>query len=154
MESKGYQANAPAPDPYGQPPSYEQASYPPPSQAYPPMGQAYPPPSQPYPPQSQGTGGGFAPVNSPQAIPQQVVVVTNTRWSPNPMTITCPFCRANVTTSISSEPGAMAWIVGGLLCVFGFWCCACIPCCIDSLKDVKHTCPNCKKFLGMYKGNL
>ena len=55
MESKGYQANAPAPDPYGQPPSYEQASYPPPSQAYPPMGQAYPPPSQPYPPQSQGT---------------------------------------------------------------------------------------------------
>ena len=54
MDSKGYQANAPAPDPYGQPPSYEQASYPPPSQAYPPMGQAYPPPSQTYPPQSQG----------------------------------------------------------------------------------------------------
>ena len=68
---------------------------------------------------SVGTGGGFVPVNSPQAIPQQVVVVTNTRWSPNPMVVTCPFCRANVTTSISSEPGAMAWIVGGLLCVFG-----------------------------------
>ena len=55
MDSKGYQPNAPASDPYGKPPSYEQASYPPPSQAYPPMGQAYPPPSQPYPPQSQGT---------------------------------------------------------------------------------------------------
>ena len=67
-----------------------------------------------------GTGGGFVPVNSPQAVPQQVVVVTNTpRWAPNPMTVTCPFCSANVTTSISSEPGAMAWIIGGLLCVFG-----------------------------------
>ena len=68
-----------------------------------------------------GNAGGFAPINSPQptVIPQQVVVVTNTRWSPNPMTITCPHCRANVTTSISSEPGAMAWIVGGLLCIFG-----------------------------------
>ena len=55
MDSKGYQPNAPASDPYGKPPSYEQAAYPPPSQAYPPMGQAYPPPpSQSYPPQYQG----------------------------------------------------------------------------------------------------
>merc|ERR1719210_526850 len=112
MDSKGYEANAPPHDPYGKPPSYEQASYAPPSQVY-------PPPSQPYPPPSQGAPGGFVPVNPPQAVPQQVVVVTNTRWAPNPMTITCPHCRANVTTSISSEPGGMAWIIGGLLCIFG-----------------------------------
>ena len=54
MDYKGYEANAPAADPYGKPPSYEQASYAPPSQAYPPPSQAYPPPSQAYPPPSQG----------------------------------------------------------------------------------------------------
>jgi lipopolysaccharide-induced tumor necrosis factor-alpha factor len=85
---------------------------------------------------------------------QQVVIVTNTRWGPLPMTITCPHCSANVTTSITSEPGAFAWIFGALLCFVGAWCCACIPCCVDGLKDVKHTCPNCNKYLGMYKGGL
>ena len=30
--------------------------------------------------------------------------------------------------------------------------CAFIPCCVNSLKSVAHTCPNCRMFLGRYKG--
>ena len=75
-----------------------------------------------------GQPGGF--VQTPMSPPhmtqppmgggqQQVVIVTNTRWGPSPMIITCPHCTANITTSITSEPGAFAWIFGALLCFVG-----------------------------------
>ena len=32
--------------------------------------------------------------------------------------------------------------------------CACIPCCIDSFNTVTHKCPQCKAFLGRYKGGM
>ena len=38
--------------------------------------------------------------------------------------------------------------------IFRFWPCACIPCCIDSLNSVTHKCPQCKNFLGRYKGGM
>ena len=75
-----------------------------------------------------GQPGGFVqtPMNPPHMTQppmgggqQQVVIVTNTRWGPSPMIITCPHCSANITTSITSEPGAFAWIFGALLCFVG-----------------------------------
>ena len=75
-----------------------------------------------------GQPGGFVqtPMNPPHMTQppmgggqQQVVIVTNTRWGPSPMIITCPHCTANITTSITSEPGAFAWIFGALLCFVG-----------------------------------
>jgi len=62
--------------------------------------------------------------------------------------------QAHVTTKTDSEPSVVAWIVGGLLCLVGFWPCSCIPCCVDSMQQVTHSCPSCKNFLGRYKGGL
>jgi lipopolysaccharide-induced tumor necrosis factor-alpha factor len=70
------------------------------------------------------------------------------------MTMTCPHCQSQIQTSIRSEPGPLAWIIGAVLCFTMFWCCACIPCCIDDLNQVEHKCPNCNAFLGRYKGGM
>jgi len=119
--------------------------------APPPAGQYAPPPGQ-YPPQPPGYVQGQAPVQPP---PQQIVIVQGAiNYGKHPMTMTCPHCQSQIQTSIRSEPGPMAWIVGGILCFFGFWCCACIPCCIDDLNQVEHKCPNCNAFLGRYKGGM
>ena len=34
---------------------------------------------------------------------------------------------------------------------YSCWPLSCVPCCIDSLQDVTHKCPNCKKTIGTYK---
>jgi lipopolysaccharide-induced tumor necrosis factor-alpha factor len=119
--------------------------------APPPAGQYAPPPGQ-YPPQPPGYVQGQPPTQPP---PQQIVIVQGAiNYGKHPMTMTCPHCQSQIQTSIRSEPGPMAWIVGGILCFFGFWCCACIPCCIDDLNQVEHKCPNCNAFLGRYKGGM
>ena len=33
--------------------------------------------------------------------------------------MTCPHCQSQIRTSTDSEPGAMAWILAGVLCVVG-----------------------------------
>jgi lipopolysaccharide-induced tumor necrosis factor-alpha factor len=88
--------------------------------------------------------------------PQTVIVqyMNPPNFGHNPVNMTCPNCQCQIRTSTDSEPGPMAWILAGVLCVVGLWPCACIPCCIDSLNSVTHRCPNCKHFLGRYKGGL
>jgi len=91
------------------------------------------------------------------AAPGQTVIVqymNPPNFGHNPVNMTCPHCQSQIRTSTDSEPGAMAWILAGVLCVVGLWPCACIPCCIDSLNSVTHKCPNCKNFLGRYKGGM
>jgi len=142
------------------PPSYEQSTGPPggfvapqaqgyPQQGYPQQKMGPPPPANYGQPMHQGL--------PPQTgVPvQQVVVqyVQAPQFGHRPVTMTCPHCQNHVTTSIESEPSAMAWIVGAVLCVMGLWCFSCIPCCIDSMQSVTHKCPNCKNFLGRYKGS-
>ena len=40
-----------------------------------------------------------------------------------------------ITTSVHTETGVIAWISAGLLCVFGCWLgCWLIPLCMDSLE--------------------
>jgi len=171
MEQAQYQQGMPE-----MPPSYEQSTggpggfvAPPPQGGYPPQGppQGYPPqqmgaqPPQGYPSQQQKMGPP-PPANYGQPVPQgmppqaqQVVVqyVQAPSFGHRPVTMTCPHCQNHVTTSIESEPSAMAWIVGAVLCVMGLWCFSCIPCCIDSMQSVTHKCPSCKNFLGRYKGS-
>ena len=62
------------------------------------------------------------------------------------------FFQATVTTSTNSRPSMMAWAVSCALCFTMLWPCFCVPFCIDSFKDVKHSCPNCNATLGRYKG--
>lgn len=112
-----------------------------------------------YPQQAPGyPAAGVPPGYAPPpmgAPPQQVVVVVNApNYGPHPVDMICPHCQCQIKTSTESEPGAMAWILAGVLCVVGLWPCACIPCCIESLNTVSHKCPNCKHFLGRYKGGL
>jgi len=116
-------------------------------------------PGQPY-PQQQGVPpgyaapGGVAPAGAAPPPQQVVVVVQAPRFGPYPVDMLCPHCQCQIKTTTESEPGPMAWILAGVLCVVGLWPCACVPCCIESLNTVSHKCPNCKHFLGRYKGGL
>ena len=148
------------------PPSYNAAmgyQSPPPPAGYqgPPAG--YPPgssgPSQIYPTLPEKGGGP----PSPQAMepqPPPVQFVTQVQYVQGPIfghravTMVCPHCQNNITTRTSSEPSALAWIIGGVLCFVGLWPCCCIPCCIDSLNQVTHSCPSCGNTLGRYKGGI
>lgn len=155
MEHGAYQQGMPA-----APPSYDA------SMAAGPGGGAggfqAPPPAQMYPglPGKEGAPPGPPPPASYPAPQPPVQVVTQVQYvtAPNfgyrPVTMNCPHCQAHVTTKTQSEPSVVAWIVGGLLCFIGFWPCACIPCCVDSMQQVTHSCPSCNNFLGRYKGGL
>lgn len=99
--------------------------------------------------------GGAVPIAGQPGAQQQVVVVVNPpNYGPNPVDMVCPHCQCQIRTTTESEPGPLAWIFAGVLCVVGLWPCACIPCCIESLNSVTHKCPNCKNFLGRYKGGM
>jgi len=104
------------------------------------------------PPQQAAPGPAGAAAPGTQTVIVQYMNPPN--FGHNPVNMTCPHCQSQVRTSTDSEPGALAWILAGVLCVVGLWPCACIPCCIDSLNSVTHKCPNCKNFLGRYKGGM
>ena len=63
----------------------------------------------------------------------------------------CIYFQASVTTTTDSRPGIMAWAISCALCFTMLWPCFCVPFCVDSFKDVKHSCPNCNATLGRYK---
>ena len=68
-----------------------------------------------------------------------------------PLTVTCPNCQAQVTTTITSDTSALQYISAGAICFFGFWLgCCLIPFCIDSWRDVTHYCPNCNAVIGKH----
>eukprot|EP00092_Neocalanus_flemingeri_P002539 GFUD01002717.1.p1 GENE.GFUD01002717.1~~GFUD01002717.1.p1 ORF type:complete len:169 (+),score=34.02 GFUD01002717.1:153-659(+) len=150
------------------PPSYDAAmsgqSYPPPPAGYPatpagypgsgfPFGQASSLPGQVYHSMPEKAGGNPRPMQTQP--PLQVVYVTSPMsFGTNAVTMMCPHCQRNITTKTDSEPSALAWIIGGMLCFVGLCCCACVPCCIDSLNQVTHSCPSCNNTLGRYKGGL
>ncbi|KAJ8309787.1 hypothetical protein KUTeg_011652 [Tegillarca granosa] len=67
----------------------------------------------------------------------------------------CFACQKDIVTATEYESGTMTWIACLALFGIGFfvlvtWFVCCIPFCISSLKDVRHTCPNCKQELGRY----
>jgi len=158
---KGAEANPPPPPSSvfaGAAPVYPGTGAP--AMACPPGAAMAPPPSY---EQSEhmtkGPKGGSVPVPQQpgqQQQPPAVIVqyVQMPSFGVQPVTLTCPHCQAHVRTRTESEPGPLAWILGGILCVVGLPFCACIPCCIDSFNTVTHKCPQCKAFLGRYKGGM
>eukprot|EP00727_Mastigamoeba_balamuthi_P009213 m51a1_g4914 hypothetical protein (144) ;mRNA; f:209447-210416 len=138
-------------------------SYPPPA-AYPPAN-SYPPAAAPGYPAApaypvadpNACPPAAAPVYyAPAAVPAgampggPVVAVPSSGQRRPSAKIRCQHCNAVVTTSLRYELGLMVWLVAGGMFLFGLWCCCCIPCCIDSCKDVEHVCPSCHKTVGRF----
>ena len=74
--------------------------------------QATPPPQQGQPP----------PTGAPAPAGQQTVIVqymNPPNFGHNPVNMTCPNCQSQIRTSTDSEPGPLAWILAGVLCVVG-----------------------------------
>merc|ERR1712115_61441 len=100
------------------------------------------------------TPGGWCPPPPPsQCPPPQVVRVVQVPaidLGCHPVKMVCPSCQMSVATKTSSSPSMLAWGLSVTLCLTMLWPCFCIPLCVDSLKKVKHKCPNCKIVLGRY----
>merc|ERR1712083_93550 len=99
----------------------------------------------------QGYPGQFP---QQQFVPPQQQYVAPRMFGPSPINMQCPNCHAQVTTATVEDIGVIAWISAGVMCALGFWCCMCIPLCMDSLKDVTHKCPSCHAILGRYKAKM
>jgi len=167
MENNEFQQMPPVPPSYDQamaaaPPG--QLPYPPvgPQNMYPPLPQekgGVPPANyQPPPPPAGYPGAAPAPGPAPNTttVINQVRYVAGPSFGYRPVTMTCPTCQATITTKTEEDSSPMAWIICLACCLFGFWPCACVPFCMDSMKQVTHTCPvpTCKVTLGRYKGGL
>ncbi|XP_016369677.1 lipopolysaccharide-induced tumor necrosis factor-alpha factor homolog [Sinocyclocheilus rhinocerous] len=117
----------------------QQAAYP--SQAGPQAAPSQPPPY----------GFGYPTITiQPTMVPivAQMAVVNLTDM---PGRITCPHCMTDIITEIEYMNGLLTWLIFGSLVIFVCWLCCCIPFCVDACKDVKHTCPNCKNIIHIYK---
>lgn len=142
------------------PPPYQAGGYPPPAQpAYPqqpgyPPQQGYPPPQAGYPPPQ-----GYAPPVGAHATHQTTiiqqptaVVVGSAVYGESPVSMMCPYCSATIVTSVTYNPGTLTWLVCGGLILVGCWAgCCLIPFCIDGMQDAVHSCPNCRRQLGVYR---
>jgi lipopolysaccharide-induced tumor necrosis factor-alpha factor len=121
-------------------------------QGLPPQGYGQPPigyaPQQPYYGQQAMGQQQAVIVTQPVVLPQITVVAFGDR----PIQVQCPHCQATVLTDVSYEAGVMTWLLCVIILVIGCWffCCL-IPFCIDSCKDVVHTCPNCRRQISYYK---
>ncbi|XP_011866518.1 PREDICTED: lipopolysaccharide-induced tumor necrosis factor-alpha factor homolog [Vollenhovia emeryi] len=107
-----------------EPPSYTSPQYP-----YPQPPPSMPPTSMPPPPHTVHivAGGGLG--NESQHM-------------------VCPHCHANISTRVESEANMKTHLMAALLCLFGCWCCAPCPYCMNSCLVQKHYCPACSSYLG------
>ncbi|XP_042248034.1 cell death-inducing p53-target protein 1-like [Thunnus albacares] len=129
----------------------------------PPQGGPYPPPPGHYPhpiPGQMGPGpshfvhmgGHTATVLAPPGAATTVTVLQGEMFQTTPVQTVCPHCQQAIITRISHDVGLM----NTLFCLFCFFVgcdlgCCLIPCLIDDLKDVTHTCPYCKGYIYTYK---
>ena len=143
---------------YAPQPGYPaQPGYPPPQQGYPPAQPGYAPPSGYAPPPGYGPPPASAHTQATHTTtiiqqPTAAVVVGNAMYGESPVSMVCPYCTATIVTSVSYTPGTLAWLACGGLILVGCWggCCL-IPFCIDAMQDACHTCPNCRRQLGVFR---
>ncbi|XP_031846528.1 lipopolysaccharide-induced tumor necrosis factor-alpha factor homolog [Nomia melanderi] len=72
--------------------------------------------------------------------------------SPNPIKMTCPTCHSSIKTTTISDHQPTAHICCIVLCLLGCCLCSCLPYCMSSFMSVHHFCPNCKNYIGTWKG--
>ncbi|XP_040047374.2 cell death-inducing p53-target protein 1 isoform X1 [Gasterosteus aculeatus] len=97
-------------------------------------------------------GGHTATVLSPPGAATTVTVLQGEMFQTSPVQTVCPHCQQAIVTRISHDVGLM----NSLFCLFCFFVgcdlgCCLIPCLIDDLKDVTHSCPYCKGYIYTYK---
>ncbi|EDO33373.1 predicted protein, partial [Nematostella vectensis] len=100
---------------------------------------------------------GYAPQGQPYAtttvIQQPATVVVNPiGFYETPVSMNCPTCHATIVTATDYVTGTLTWLACFGLCIIGcdLGCCF-IPFCVDSMKDVVHTCPNCRSQVGVFR---
>ena len=145
-------------------------AYPPPSQgqgapgyAIPPPGYNMAPPPGYMPPPGAPTGYMPAPGMPAGYIPPPgapiytsgapITIVHALSLGSASASCTCPKCNQQVFTNTESYAGSIVWLICLFIILFGGWvfCLCFIPFCIEDLKDVRHSCPNCKHVIGVYK---
>ncbi|CAD8109982.1 unnamed protein product [Paramecium primaurelia] len=103
------------------------------------------------------------PIDKPVHIPitfEEIKLVSSVQVSGDghqqSVRIICPGCKMKVYSVIKRRVGLQTLIAGVLLifCSFGCICVTCIPCLLDDCKDVEHSCPNCKQYLGKAQFNI
>jgi len=119
---------------------------------------------QPYPYPAQPPAYTNAPPLPPGYAPQQyylpgqpgVTIINGLQLGRSPVTCTCPSCHQVITTQTELQVGVLIWMIFLMIILFGGWilCLCFIPFCMEDLKEVKHSCPNCKHLIGVYKRNM
>ena len=66
----------------------------------------------------------------------------------NPVPITCPHCKKQGVTMVKSKIGSTQWRIWIAWCLFGCWCCCCLPCYFNELREASHSCQHCGSYLG------
>ena len=68
-----------------------------------------------------------------------------------PVQVICPNGGHQVTTNVTYKNGTLTFLLAALLCFILGPICALIPFCVNSVKDVVHTCPEDGTVIGVYK---
>ncbi|XP_075035199.1 cell death-inducing p53-target protein 1 [Mixophyes fleayi] len=123
---------------------------------YAPMGY-YPPIAAQYPPSFPSPGTHATTVIVPPganaaSATTTVTVLQGEMFQGSPVQTVCPHCQQPIITKITHEIGLMNFLLCCFCCFVGcdLGCCL-IPCMINDLKDVTHTCPNCKAYIYTYR---
>ncbi|XP_072240381.1 lipopolysaccharide-induced tumor necrosis factor-alpha factor homolog [Leuresthes tenuis] len=101
----------------------------------------------------QGQQQGYCYSQQPTQILHSVKQVTVVQQLPRdvPGQMLCPHCQNTVVTRTGYQIGMLTWticlILGFLMC----WPCCLIPFCVNSCKDVEHSCPSCNNVIHIYK---
>ncbi|XP_012232328.1 lipopolysaccharide-induced tumor necrosis factor-alpha factor homolog [Linepithema humile] len=72
--------------------------------------------------------------------------------APNPVKMACPTCHADIKTTTISDHQPSAHVCCIVLCLLGCCLCSCLPYCMSAFMSVHHFCPNCKNYIGTWKG--
>ncbi|KAI7810769.1 lipopolysaccharide-induced tumor necrosis factor-alpha factor homolog [Triplophysa rosa] len=88
---------------------------------------------------------------APQVIvvqPQQMVLALGDTQTAT----VCKYCHNSILTVVEYKPGCAAWAMCILLTVLGLVCGFClIPFCVRGFQDAHHSCPQCRRHLGIYR---